>query len=310
MRFGSLIHTGLEAYWLALRAQALPHAAPDTTPLEAAYAAMLPHAVDEYDCARAETLMLGYDARWGADNDDLDVLGVESEFATELVNPSTGAPSRTFQLAGKIDAVVRRRSTRADYIVEHKSTTADIGPGSAYWERLQIDSQVSTYYAGARALGFEPQGVIYDVLTRPRHQPLEATPLDARSYRKDGTLYARQRAEAETPEQFRARVMAAIVSEPHRYYQRGTVVRLETEEVDAAHDAWQIAQLVRDAQRTSRWPRNADACERYGRMCSYFAVCTGRARIDDPALYEQLTDTHAELSAAIQSGTGTTVTVT
>lgn len=69
-------------------------------------------------------------------------------------------------------------------IIEHKTTTEDIGEGSPYWARLILDSQLSNYFVGTRALGFEPRSVLYDVAKRPTQRPYTATPLEEREYKK------------------------------------------------------------------------------------------------------------------------------
>jgi hypothetical protein len=51
-------------------------------------------------------MIRGYHARWSGDA--LEVVAIEREFVAPLVNPTTGAASRTFCLAGKLDAIVRR----------------------------------------------------------------------------------------------------------------------------------------------------------------------------------------------------------
>ena len=49
--------------------------------------------------------MTGYHTRWI--DDAHEALAIEAEFETDLTNPETGAKSRTFALAGKLDGVVR-----------------------------------------------------------------------------------------------------------------------------------------------------------------------------------------------------------
>lgn len=221
------------------------------------------------------------------------------------------------------------------FVVEHKTTVLDIGLGSSYWKRLTLDAQVSTYVSGARTLGFEPDGVLYDVARRPQQRPYKATPLEDRKYTKPsdkgcpeckkkkgatpaphtvttdagdvecfegrvvtyrgGELYANLRAADETVEEFALRVRADIAADPDKYFQRGTVVRLLSEEHDAAADTWTNARQIREAQLANRWPRNVDACETYGNMCFYWPVCSGETSIDDPTRYRDA-DAHEELA--------------
>ncbi len=283
LRFGTLMHSALEAWWLAGEGRQL----------DAAIEALRPLAADEYDLVRAGVLMQGYDARWASEQ--LDVIAVERQFRAPLVNPETGAASRTFELAGKLDAIVRDQRDGLVKLVEHKTTARDIGVGSLYWKQLTLDAQVSLYFAGAKASGHEIAECIYDVIGKPALRPHKATPEESRKYTKDGRLYANQRAVDETPDEFRARLTAHVAKNPDRYYQRGTVVRLEQEELDAAYDTWSIARLIREAQLADRWPRNVDACERFGRMCAYWPVCSGEASIDDETRYARIDNVHVEL---------------
>lgn len=284
LRFGNLIHLGLEAYFRAPEAR-----------FEAALAAMQPHATDAFDWVRASVLLQGYDARWGAE--ELEVLAVEQEFRAPLINPDTGAASRTWRLAGKIDVIVRNLHDGLVYVVEHKTSSDDTSPGSIYWQLLRIDSQVSIYYSAAKVLGYDVAGVIYDVIGKPGIKPLKATPVESRQYKKDGSIYAKQREQDETPEQFRERLVEKIAENPDRYYSRGTVVRLEEEEKNAAFDVWCTAKTIREAQLTGRYPRNPDACRRYNRVCGFLPVCTGESSLEDESLYVRRDHIHSELSA-------------
>lgn len=294
LRFGTLLHLGLEAWWLQLKQiQEAPEPIAGS-PLEYAIEAMRGRAFDDFELVRAGVLLQGYDARWR--DEPLEVLSVESEFRAPLVNPETGAPSRTFELGGKLDVVVRDVGDGFVKLVEHKSSSDDISTGSDYWKMLQLDPQVSTYFAGGKAAGFDIAECVYDVIGKPGLRPLKATPLESRKYTRAGALYANQREQDETPEEFRVRLTEHIAESPERYYVRGKVVRLESEQADAAHDAWTTARLIRDAELAKRWPRNPDSCRRYGRMCSYFDVCTGAASLEDAARFRRVDNPHEELS--------------
>lgn len=186
------------------------------------------------------------------------------------------------------------------YAVEHKTSGEDIGLGSTYWKRLTLDSQISNYYVGARALGYEPSGMLYDVIRKPTLQPYEATPLESRKYtlptKKEPIprLYANQRERDETPLEYKERLLIDIGKRPEFYFQRGIVVRLESEEMDAAFDTWQTADAIRVAKNTGRFPRNVDSCHQFGRMCDYWEVCSGTLQIEDNIAFETTAD-HPEL---------------
>lgn len=223
--------------------------------------------VDAYDTARATAMIVGYHERWIADMGLYEVLKVEAEFRAPLVNPETGAPSRTWRRGGKLDAIVRERVGGRVLIVEHKTSSEDIQPGSDYWAQLRMDGQVSGYFFGAESLGWKPDACLYDVLGKPKLRPLGVS---------------KKRATEETPEEYRDRCIEEIASAPATYYQRGEVVRLEAEVEEAAFDDWQTAQMLRDCERLDRHPRNPGSCKQWNRRCAYFGVCTGEASLDDP----------------------------
>src|SRR5690606_28569274 len=110
LRFGTLFHAGLEAWWLAAQA--------GEPRLEAALAAVEGEA-DPYDRARARALLVGYDARWCLV--PMEVLGVEVEFKMPLVNPATGRTSPLWTMGGKVDAIIRDELGRV-LVVEHKTS--------------------------------------------------------------------------------------------------------------------------------------------------------------------------------------------
>jgi len=291
LRFGTLAHNALEAWWLE-----------PVDRLGAALASIESADADPFDVAKARVMLTGYNARWS--DEPLEVVGVEVEFATALLNPTTGRGSRTFGLAGKMDALARDTDGKL-WIVEHKTSSENIGAGSEYWRRLQLDPQVSTYYEGARSLGHDPAGVLYDVLGKPAIRPAMATPVEARKYTKatkdkPSALYANQRTDDELPDDYEARLLAHVSEQPDRYYQRGIVVRTQDDELDAAHDRWQVAAAIRESRRSGRWPRYPGSCVRYGRTCEFFDVCTRVASLDDPLRFERTERVHSELTTAIQ----------
>lgn len=303
LRFGSLVHGGLEPWWLG-------HG------LEAALAFIEQHAADEWEAAKARVMMRGYDARWRDETPFADVVAVEREVYAPLVNPETGAASRTFMLGMKLDVLLGRM------FVEHKTTSSEIGPGSAYWKRLQMDTQVSTYYQGAKSLGHEVEGCLYDVLRKPALRPSQVPLVDEdgvkivldqggqRVRTKDGKKW-RQTSDTElgyvlqtrpeTVEEYEARLTEDVAANPDKYFQRGTVVRLEHEEREAQLDAWQLAREIREAELANAHPRNPDGCERFGRTCGFFDVCCGVASLDDTSRFTRVDNVHSELTGASEA---------
>lgn len=290
-RFGTLLHVGLEAWWRAFALGALSA----MSPLDAAHQAMRNSAnPDPYELARAEALMYGYDGWWTA-SEPLEVVwlnisaetvpGVEVEFSGELRNPASSGVSRTFRRGGRIDAIVRRPDGRV-YVMEHKSSSEDISKGSEYYQRLLLDLQCSAYMFGARDLGLEPAGAIYDVVRKPDLRPLMATPEEQRKYTKatakePSRLYAGQRDHSETPEEHKQRLAAQITETPWKFYQRHDVTRSEQDLRESMWSLWGTSLQIRDSMSADVWPQHDKSCKQYGRLCDYFSVCTGQSKIDD-----------------------------
>lgn len=159
-----------------------------------------------------------------------------------------------------------------------------------------MDSQVSIYFDGAKLLGHDVRGCIYDVLAKPAQRPLKATPVEARKYKANGELYANQRAEDETPEAYCARIVDTVTSKPEEFFVRIEVPRLDSELDDARRDLWQQAQRIREDERLGRAPRNVDACNLYGRVCPFFDCCSGAASLDDERLFRRVSSVHPELA--------------
>ncbi|NBW08794.1 MAG: hypothetical protein EBR82_12295 [Caulobacteraceae bacterium] len=267
LAFGSLIHRALEQWWLGGDWRATCES--NVTAL---------------------ALMIGYDARW--QGEAYEVLGAELGFRAPIVNPDTGKASKTYELQGVLDVLAVDKSTGETVLIEHKTTSQDIGVGATYWRTRTFDSQLLAYHIGAQALGHAVQRVVYDVIRKPTIKRALATPEAARKYTKDGRLYANQRADDETEQEFFARLCESIAEDPSRHYARASLVRLERDEREHASDLWHTARLIRESELLNRTPRNPQSCERYGRLCPYFGVCAGEANIEDFAVRERKEVTH------------------
>jgi len=281
---GQLIHAGLEAWWNAKR-EGLRQPQAD----HAAFVAL--ESGDPMRVAKIKAMLAGYSDRWW--DVVVDVCEVEVEYTCPLVNPTTGKASRTWAHSGKIDAIAFVEGEH--WVIEHKSTSMDIGAGSTYWMQLRLDNQVSNYLRGAQSLGYDCMGVIYDVLKKPALRPRLATPEAKRRYKASGELYANQREHDEAPHEYEARCIEAIASAPELYYQRGEVVRIGSESDDTAFDLWQTGKMIRDCELADRWPRHDKSCMAYNRPCDFFGPCTGSGDLDDPLQFRRAETEHEEL---------------
>ena len=130
--FGILLHLGLEAWWRAWQ-----HGEGDRA-LDAAVAALkhnMPDDIDPVVAVQLIALMVGYDVRWAPAMEHIEVLGVEVQFEGPLEHADDeDITAPDWRIAGKIDALVRIDGRV--YVVEHKSTSADLSPGGVYWLSL------------------------------------------------------------------------------------------------------------------------------------------------------------------------------
>ena len=251
---------------------------------------------DPYRDMTLKALYEGYLDRWERDDDErFEKVAAEVYFEAPLMNPETGGISKTWVLAGKIDAIAREKSSGKLYIIEHKTTSQDIGPGSDYWRRLAIDGQVSGYYVGAQANGYDVDNCLYDVIRKPTIKPYKATPEDKRKYNKDGSLSKTCREFDETPEEWYHRLELDIIQRPDYYYARVEVARSADDLTDYLFDMWAVGREIADAQRLGRFSRNPQNCQSYGK-CEFFDVCSGCADIDDVTLFRNAEDPNEELT--------------
>lgn len=298
LAFGDLVHKGLEAWYLN-------HWQGIEVADREACAAIAAHgkALDPYVVAVAHVLLEEYSKRYGAD--EMEVVAVEQFYAIPLVNPATRGTSRTFQLAGKLDAIVRKAGRV--FIVEHKTTSEDLAPDARYWAKLSMDGQVSGYYMGAQSLGWDADGCEYDAIRKPSMRPNQVAlvdddgakiVLDANGERvrtKDGKKWRETASTAdgwtlqtrtETVDEFRARIRADIAADPDRHFRRHDVHRTDADLVEYLSDVWAVGREIADAQVSGRWPRNPRSCDVYS-GCPFFEVCSGRESIDNPHYFKR-----------------------
>ena len=266
LRFGSAIHQILECWHrdrdlaqvLDLIDRSYPNRAADED--------------QQRDWHLATAIMRGYATRYPAE--EFEVVELEKKFEGEIVNPATGATSRSFTLAGKIDGLVRIGDDH--FLLEHK-TASQLDSG--YIERLWTDFQITLYsWYVEQALGLRIAGVLYNIILKARLQQSRGeteaefesrhAALIAKS--KTGKSSAKRRM-PETDDEFQARLAAKYAEQGmfHReviYISRDRFAELQAE-------LWELTQNFLDARRRNSWYQNTSQCFQYGRPCSYFPLC-------------------------------------
>lgn len=244
----------------------------------------------------------------------VEVVASELPFDLPIINPDTQHSIRTFRNAGKIDKIVRLADGRLA-VMEHKTTSDSIEPGSNYWLRLIIDQQISRYMLAARALGYAVETVLYDVIAKPSHSPKMVPMLDEdglkvvldqnghRVRNADGkwrqtansdlgyVMYDRR----ETAEEFDARVFGAMVSTPERYFARREIPRLTADLAAYERELYCQARDMHSAQVNGWHFRNTAACVGFG-SCEYLSSCANQiTRTNLPAGFVAVDDLNPEL---------------
>lgn len=190
----------------------------------------------------------------------------EVQFRVPVRNPETGATSRTFTLAGKIDAIVDVDGTWA--IEEYKSASQI---NRMYVDRLQLDTQITLYlYAARRMWGIGVRHVIYRVARKP----------------------AIRQTQKETPEQFRGRMKIDYQGRPEFYFFEFDLERTEAQLEEFERDLWVQTQRHLADRRSGFHPKNTSRCTEYG-GCPYMPLCLGQP--DAEALYT-VRPPHSELA--------------
>jgi hypothetical protein len=291
LSFGSLIHECLEV-WHRGRDFAAALDVIDRT---------CPNRAQEEDQRRvwhlATAMMRGYAARYA--QEEFDVVALEKDFEGEIINPETGAASRSFTLAGKVDGIVRIGDEH--FLLEHK-TAAAVDAG--YLERLWTDFQVTLYaYYVEQALGIRIAGVLYNILVKARLQQgageteeeFAARRAELIAKSKTGKSTAKRRL-PESDDEFQAR-LAAKYAEPEMFH-RETLYISRDQFTTLRSELWELTQAFLDARRRDVWYQNTSFCFQYGKPCPYFALCRSGGSPNVLENFYERRPPHEELGAA------------
>lgn len=218
---------------------------------------------ERYTLLKCMALLNGYFKEY--DDEHYSIVDVEVPFQAPLLNPDTTAVSKTYKLEGKIDGIVKNEKGRL-LLKEIKTTSEDLSVESDYWRRLNMDSQISTYYIGCDALGYNIEACLYDVIRKP-------------------TIRLKQ---SETVAEYYDRLTIDIDQRPDFYYARKIATRDKNELVNLLFDVWQTANSIREYSKAKKFPRYTQSCFTVFGQCKYWPVCSGQASLEDTSLYRKL----------------------
>tara|TARA_R100000808_G_scaffold25089_2_gene61688 strand:- start:7817 stop:8854 length:1038 start_codon:yes stop_codon:yes gene_type:complete len=244
-------------------------------------------------------------------------IEVEGEFVFPLVNPDDGKESETFVESGKRDGVLEDKDGNI-WLLEHKTSSEDISPGSNYWKRLSIDTQISKYLLSLihEFPDREVMGVIYDVVKKPTIRFGTRPVLDedgkkivldgsgSRVLNKNGspkqsvTSGTDQYLEVrdETPDEYEERCRENIENSEKSFVEIQKIAQTNETLQEYMKDAWASAEQILYWREKNLWPKNPESCLHYG-SCEFLELCVGQSSVDG-VRYRERTSAHPELSSA------------
>ncbi|MBT9151368.1 MAG: hypothetical protein DDT40_01561 [candidate division WS2 bacterium] len=169
---------------------------------------------------------------------DWKVLDVERWFEVKVPGPKRTL--RSVRLVGRMDLVIED-SQGLRWIVDHKTSRRQ--PNMDYVR--DIDEQLLLYYAAARRMGEEIEGVIWNALIVP----------------------GIEQRKAETAQEYRIRCAEVLAADPLKHFVR-VPVRYNNSQVGKAWD--RVGYVVQEIRR-GRIYRNPEACRYWG--CPFMEVC-------------------------------------
>jgi hypothetical protein len=219
----------------------------------------------------ATEMMLAYMERYR--DDEFEIVVVEHEFSGDIINPRTGAESRTFSIKGKADGIVK--TDRGMFLLEHKTTSRLMDdPVDKLWE----DTQTGIYVAYLRDLGYDIVGVIYNELLKcsliqrrgesEKDFQIRYAELCAKS--KTGKSTAKRQV-PESDDDYSLRVREWY-KEANRF-QRTELSLSETQIDLVRQDIWGMTQQFLDARRRDDWFANRESCNTFYGECDYRRYC-------------------------------------
>ena len=193
----------------------------------------------------ATAMLEGYFNKYNGDPANIEKSTPEIKFEVPITNPKTGASSKTFYLAGKIDRLVKS----GEWWIEEYKTASQIG--KTYIDRLALDSQITTYIYGIqKQRHINVAGVIYRIIRKPS---------------------IKQTAK-ETLQQYQDRLINDYVTRPEFYFQEERLYRSQDDLKQFEQELWFFTQLLLKVEREGLYYKNTSRCGEYG-GCMYMPLC-------------------------------------
>lgn len=229
------------------------------------------------------TSLVAYVEHYAESEDDFETIATELEIKLPIFNPDTRRPVLKAYVVGYIDRILS--DGYRILIEESKTTSKPIDPGSSYWERLRLDSQISIYVLGARYLqkiGKLPQdipvsGVLYSVFHKPGIKPKNLTKADLKLL-KDRGVYHNRKFEynpslvRETTGMYSARLLSDLRSRTNFYFARREIARTDKDLDEFQRELYHIHQAISGSKKQNCFFKNENSCEQPFK-CDFIPIC-------------------------------------
>jgi len=298
MSVGTLVHKGLEAYWLG---KDLFNALMDMQDI-----------YTKDDWWQSEEGLIAY-VKCRAY-----IKGYYEKYSCQKFSrPTTVWTEKEFEFTyadvtfrGKLDALVIDHENLTAEVIEHKTTSLSLEVGGVYFDRLPMDVQCTIYRQAALEILADPSTmslpgsipelptVTYDVIGTSRAAPKQKTKamggksVVRRKNETDEELAARKEENHETIEEFEKRMTELYRDPLTPKYVRHEVSCTMTQHTDRLTELVNYTKLL--ANREFLEIRNSTSCGNYG-GCAFVDTCLGRARPSDSPKLIQISDRHPEL---------------
>jgi hypothetical protein len=266
LHFGSIIHECLQAW----------HQRRDLDEVLAVVNRLCSNRLQDENQRRdwhlATAIMRAYAGRYGTD--DFEIIALEKNFEGPIVNPATGAASRSFVLAGKVDGIVRIGTEY--FILEHKTASQVDGD---YLEKLWTDFQITIYaHYIEQTMGIPITGILYNVLVKAKLQQgkgeteeeFQERRAELLAKSKTGKTTAKRKL-PESDEDFQQR-LAEKYADPEMFHREMLYLSRDRFDVLRA-ELWELTQAFLEAKRRGIFYQNTAFCFNYQRPCAYFPLC-------------------------------------
>lgn len=278
LAFGSAMHAGLEQIFR--RMMEAKHAGEmysrefHLATVEDACLSALSVDLPESERIKVEVLLGKYAERWlEEDMRDRTVVGVEEHREIPVRGPS-GRRTSGIAVQGYCDALAMDGSMLS--VVEHKTTSI---VNDDYFDHAGIDLQVYLYadifsHAGGRD-GMPVRQVIYDAIQKPRQEmAVGETDEEFEARKAASKCPARcKRKEAESPEEFRSRLEAAI---DESYFRREYINIDDALMREMREELWNVAHEIKSCKCYAKSTCN---CMKWGK-CPFMDVCRNGGAFD------------------------------